>query len=91
VPLAGAAWGAVARNDRGAGAASALGGALAWGALLLRDAAGGRLPALASSLGASLGVPASVLLLVTLLLPAALAWGAAVVAGEGMRLVGGSR
>lgn len=91
VPLAAAAWGAISRGARGAGAAAALGGALGWGALLLWDAARGPLPALASSLGASMGVPAWALVLVTLVLPAATAWGAAVVAGEGAQLLRGSR
>ena len=91
VPLTGAAWGVLARGAPGTGAAAALGGVLGWGALLLWDAARGPLPSLAASLGVSLGVPAWAPVLVTLLLPAALAWGAAVVVGEGARLVRGSR
>ena len=91
VPLAGLAWGVVSAGTRGIGASAALGGALAWGGLLFWDAARGPLPALASSLGASMGFPGSALVVVTLLLPAALAWGAAVVAGEGARLLRGSR
>lgn len=91
VPLTGAAWGAISRGARGAGVAAALGGALGWGALLMWDAARGPLPALTASLGASLGVPAWAPVLLTLLLPATLGWGAAVVAGEGARLVRGSR
>lgn len=91
VPLVGAAWGAMTRGARGAAAAAALGAALGWAALLVRDASRGPLRALLTSLGASLGVPGWALVALTLLLPAALAWSAAVVAGEGARLVRGSR
>jgi hypothetical protein len=91
VPLAGAAWGLISRDSRGAGVAAALGGALGWGALLMWDAARGPLAALVAALGASLGVPAWAPVLLTLVLPATLGWGAAVVAGEAARLVRGSR
>jgi len=91
VPLAAAVWGVMARGSRGAGAAAALGGALSWAALLVWDAARGPVPALVTALGASMGVPGWALVMVTLLLPATLAWGAAVVAGEGARLVRSSR
>ena len=91
VPLAAALWGAITTGARGSAAAAALGGALGWGALLLSDAARGPVAALATTLGRATGVPGWLVVAMTLLLPAALAWGAAVVAGEGARLVAGTR
>jgi hypothetical protein len=71
---------------RGAAWLVALAAVVAWGALVAVDTLGGRFPALATSIGGVLRVPAAALLVVTLLFGALLAWSAAVVGGEMGRL-----
>ena len=71
---------------RGAAWLVALAAVVAWGALLAANALGGRFSALAASIGGVLRVPAAMLMVVTLLFGALLAWSAAVVGGEIGRL-----
>lgn len=73
VPMLGAAAG-ISMRGSSSGARAALGAAVGWGALLLIDAAGGRLGAIAAPLAATMRVPAVVLVLLTLMYPALLAW-----------------
>ena len=81
VPLAAAAWGALARGAPGSALAAAIGGALGWGALLLTDSVSGPVGPFATTLGGVVGLPGALLVVVTLLFPALLAWSAAAVAG----------
>jgi hypothetical protein len=53
-----------------------------WGALLLVNAASGRLGALADAVSGVMRIPASVLMIATLLFAGLLGWSAAVVGGE---------
>lgn len=82
VPLVGVAAGVVARGTRRVGVWTALGAALGWLVLLAADAAIGpaALARLTSDLGGVFRVPGVVLVLVTLLFAALLAWSAAVLA-----------
>lgn len=76
---------------RGAAWLVALAAVVAWGALLAANALGGRFSALAASIGGVLRVPAAMLMVVTLLFGALLAWSAAVVGGEVGRLARAKR
>ena len=69
--------GFVFRAESGGGWRIAVAGALAWAALLALDAVSGPVSLLGAKLGGVLRVPAAVLMLVTLLFPAMLAWSAA--------------
>jgi hypothetical protein len=80
VPLTAALWGVISGGD---GALAAVAAALAWAALLARDAAFGPLGKLVSVLGGLFHAPPVLLIVVTLVFPAALAWSAAVVSGGG--------
>ena len=76
VPVIAAVYGLISTNPKRARTAAlcALGG---WATLLLLDAAKGPVAAMASRLGGVMGVPSTVLLILTLVFPAALAWSAA--------------
>lgn len=76
VPLIAAVYSLVSSNPkRGLTAAlCALGG---WATLLALDTVKGPVPAMASRLGGVMGVPSIVLVILTLVFPAALAWSAA--------------
>jgi hypothetical protein len=87
VPLVAVAAGAVLWRRRGIAWLIALASAGAWGAIVLVDAARGRLPVLAATLGGLLKVPGALLLAVTLLFAALLAWSAAVIGAELGRFV----
>jgi hypothetical protein len=78
VPVVAAIYALVSANPKKARTAAlcALGG---WATLLLLDAVKGPVTAMASRLGGVMGVPSIVLLILTLVFPAALAWGAAAV------------
>jgi hypothetical protein len=78
VPLLGAAWPIIDRDDIGAPRTAALAAILGWGALLTWDATYPPFGLLGRRLAGVFGPPA-VLLVATLLLVAALAWGAATV------------
>lgn len=86
VLLAALIVGLVFRREGGGGWRIALAGSLAWGALLAVDAASGPLGAVAATLGGVLRVPGFALLLLTLAFPALLAWSAATVMAESLRL-----
>ena len=75
----GTAAGILRRPGGSCAAGAALAGALAWGALLLVDALGERFGAVARLVGGVAGVPPAVVVALTLLLPALLAWSAAAV------------
>lgn len=76
VPVIAAAYGLASSNPNRARIAAlcALGG---WGTLLLLDAAKGPVGTMATRLGGVMGLPAFVLLILTLVFPALLAWSAA--------------
>ena len=76
VPIIAAAW-ALFSSDAKSARFAALCAAGGWATLLLLDVAKGPVAAMASRLGGVMGVPSVVLLLVTLLFPALLAWSAA--------------
>ena len=76
VPIIAAAW-ALFSSDAKRARFAALCAAGGWATLLLLDAARGPVAAMASRLGGVIGVPSVVLLLVTLLFPALLAWSGA--------------
>jgi hypothetical protein len=82
IVLAAAVVGFVFREQGGGGWRVALGAALAWTALLLADVAGGAFARLASLLAGVMTVPGPVLVVVTLLFAAGLAWSAATVVAE---------
>jgi hypothetical protein len=81
VPVIGAAWGLVDREDRAAAMIAASAAVLGWGALLLWDASYAAFGTLARRMGGVFSAPAAVVVIATLLLAAALAWGAAVLGG----------
>jgi hypothetical protein len=79
VPLLGAAWPIIDRDDIGAPRTAALAAILGWGALLTWDATYPAFGLLGRRLSGVLGPPVVLLVAATLLLAAALAWGAATV------------
>ena len=74
--------GAVLSRRRGAPWLVALAAVTAWGALILVNSAGGRFATLASSIGGVMRFPPALLVIVTLLFGALLAWSAAVLGSE---------
>lgn len=76
VPLVAAIWGFVSRDAKPA-LIAALCAAGGWATLLLLDVVKGPVDTMATRLGGVMGVPAFVLLLLTLIFPALLAWSAA--------------
>jgi hypothetical protein len=74
--------GFVFRAEGGGGWRIAVAAALAWAGLLAIDAATGPIALVGQRLGGVLRVPAVVLMLVTVLFPALLAWSAATVAAS---------
>ena len=87
VLLAALIVGLVFHREGGGGWRVALAAALAWGALLAVNAASGALGSVVATLGGVIGVPGVVLVLLTLIYPALLAWSAATLMAEGRRLV----
>lgn len=83
--------GGVLHLRRGAAWLVALAAIVGWGALILLDAVGGRFVALSSSVAGVLRIPPGVLVTVTLLFGALLAWSAAVLGTELGRLARGDR
>jgi hypothetical protein len=79
VLLAALVIGFVFRANGGGGWRIAIAAALAWSVLLAMDAVSGPIGLLGRRLGGVMQVPAIVLVLVTLLFPALLAWSAATV------------
>lgn len=80
VPLVAAAWGLMSRRRTDAAREAALAAILAWAILLAAQAARGPLGDLAARLGSAMRAPAPILMLVTVLFAALLAWSAATVA-----------
>jgi hypothetical protein len=80
VPAVVAAWGVVARRQRGTALAAALAGMLGWGALLVIAATRGPVGTLAQELGSVFALRAIGIYAITLALPGLLAITAAVVA-----------
>jgi hypothetical protein len=81
VPVIAAIWGIASRDAKPARVA-ALCAAVGWATLLVLDAVKGPVDTMATRLGGVMGVPAFVLLLLTLIFPALLAWStAALVSG----------
>ena len=73
VPIIGAIWALVSHDARRAMIA-ALCAAIGWGSLLLLDTIKGPVGEMANRLGGVMRVPAVVLILLTLIFPALLAW-----------------
>ena len=69
--------GAWCHADRGAAIRTALSALLAWGGLLIADVVGGSFPAVSRTLGAVMHLPGALLIVVTLLFAALLAWSSA--------------
>jgi hypothetical protein len=82
VPLVALVVGALLCTRRGIAGLTALAAVIAWSVLILVDGASGRFGVLAGIVGATLTVPAGVLLTVTLLFAALLAWSAAALGVE---------
>jgi len=82
VAIAALLAGAVLWRRRGVAWLVALAAIVAWSALILTNAIGGRLATLASSIGGVMSVPPILLVIVTLLFGALLAWSAAVLGSE---------
>lgn len=76
VPIVGILWSIVSR-DSNRSVVAGLAAAAGWASLLLLDAVRGSIDTMASTLGGVMGVPGFVLLLMTLVFPALLAWCAA--------------
>ena len=76
VPVIAAVWG-IASRDRKPARLAALCAAAGWATLLILDVVKGPVDTMATTLGGVMGVPAFVLLLLTLIFPALLAWSAA--------------
>jgi hypothetical protein len=81
VPIIAADWGIATRDFKPARIA-ALCAAAGWATLLILDVVKGPVDTMASKLGGVMGVPAFVLLLLTLIFPALLAWSAAALASS---------
>ena len=76
VPVVAVIW-AIASRDTKPAPVAALCAAGGWATLLILDAVKGPVDTMATRLGGVMGVPAFVLLLLTLIFPALLAWSAA--------------
>ena len=83
VPIVAAGW-AIKSSDAKPARMAAICAAGGWATLLLLDAAKGPVGTMASKLGGVMGVPGFVLLVLTLVFPALLAWSAATLA-QGLR------
>lgn len=81
VPTIAALWGLIARGAPGSAVAAAMAAVLAWSGLLGFDALSGRVGALLARIGPLFTLPGVVLIGVTLLLAALLAWSAAATFG----------
>ena len=88
VPVLAAAW-ALASGHAKVARTAALCAALGWATLLILDVVKGPVDTMATRLGGVMGVPPFVLLLLTLIFPALLAWSAAALVStlRGMRTI----
>jgi hypothetical protein len=91
VVVAATVAGTILWRRRGVSWLVALAAIVAWSTLILLDSARGRFATLASSLGGVMGVPAPMLIAVTLLFAALLAWSAAVLGSEIARATRGDK
>jgi hypothetical protein len=82
IPVLALAWGWWVGSSRRPAARSALAAPLAWIGFLVNDAVVGPAGRLARTLGTAMHVPPLVLIIVTLVFPAVLAWSAATVGAE---------
>ena len=82
VAIAALIAGAALSHRRGVAWLVALAAVMAWCGLILGNAVGGRFAVLASSIGGVMRVPPALLIVVTLLFGALLAWSAAVLGSE---------
>jgi hypothetical protein len=80
VPVIAALWAIVSSDDKPARLAAVC-AALGWGTLLVLDAIKGPVGEMATRLGGVMRVPSVVLILLTLIFPALLAWSAAALVG----------
>ena len=80
--------GTVFHEHGGGGWRVGIAASVAWGTLLVVDVVAGSLGRVATLLGGVMGVPGVVLLLLTVVFPAALAWSAATIAAETRRIIG---
>lgn len=85
IPAIAAVWGLIARGANGSALTAALAAVLAWGAVLGYDALGGRLGVLLARIAPLFTLPALVLVVVTLVLAALLAWSSAATTGALVR------
>jgi hypothetical protein len=83
--------GALLWRRRGVAWLIALAAVVAWSSIILANAVGGRFATLASSVAGVMRVPPALLVLVTLLFAALLAWSAAVLGSEIGRVVRSGR
>lgn len=81
VPVVCAAWGIWQRGRHGQALDAGIAAAIGWGLLLALVATRGPAMQVAAQVGGVVGVPASVLVLLTLLFPFVLGWSSARVAG----------
>lgn len=88
VPLTAAVWSALPTAERHRELRLALAAALSWALLLLWNARQGDMSRLLAVLGGTLQVPPASLVVLTLAIPALLAWSASVVANAIGRLAG---
>jgi hypothetical protein len=86
IPVVAFAWGLLAGGPafrgeiiRFAASSATIAAIFAWGAILVWTAARGPLPVLITTVGQVAGAPGAILVLVTLLFPAVLAWSATTV------------
>ena len=91
VAVAAAIVGFVFSEYGGGGWRVALAAALAWAVLLAADGAVGPLRMVGTTLAGVMNVPAAVLVVLTLVFPALLAWSAATLVADARRLVSGRR
>lgn len=87
IPLTAAVWSALPTGERHREAKLALAAVLSWALLLLLSAREGDTRRLLAVLAGTLQVPAVSLIVLTLALPALLAWSASVIAGLASRYV----
>ena len=84
VPIVAILWAIFSRDSNRALVAS-LCAAAGWASLLLLDVVKGPVGTMAAKLGGVMGVPGFVLLILTLVFPALLAWSSAALVGEVVR------
>jgi hypothetical protein len=80
VPLFAAAAGVIARHAPGQAAAAGIAAAVAWGGLLVWSALRGSVLSFAAQAGGAMGVSGLVLIVLTIVFPALVAWLAALLA-----------